>query len=101
MLIQIQKTSRQVGMERAVVVVLPAATVGFVVVIGIVVGAATAVAVAAVAVGSGPRRYEGTLLVQESPIPDWSYSHRSSRGRVPRVDATCRLVWHTPAQAFP
>lgn len=88
-------------MGLAVVAVLAAATVGFVVVIviGIVVAAATAVAV--VAVGSGPRRYEGTLLVQESPIPDWSYSHRSSRGRVPRVDATCRRAWHTPAQAFP
>ena len=84
-------------MGLAVVAVLAAATVGFVVVIGIVVAAARA---AAVAVGSGPRRYEGTLLVQESPIPDWSCSHRSSRGRVPRVDVACRRAWHTPAQAF-
>lgn len=86
-------------MGPAVVAVLAAATVGFVVVIGIAVAAATAVAVAVA--GSGPRRYEDTLPAQESPIPDWSCSHRSSRGRVPRVDATCRRAWHTPAQAFP
>jgi hypothetical protein len=87
-------------MGLAVVAVSAAATVGLVVVIGIVVVTAVAAAVV-VAVGSGPHRCGGTLLVQGSPIPDWSYSHRSSRGRVPRVDATCRRAWHTPAQAFP
>jgi len=74
---------------------LTAATVGtvFVFEIGIV--------VATVAAGSGLRRYEGIPLAQGSPIPDWSYSHRSSRGRAPRVGATCHHVAHTPVQASP
>ena len=59
------------------------------------------IVVVVVAAGSGPCRYEDTLLERGSPKPDWSYSHRSSRGRVPRVDATCHHAGHTPAQAFP
>ena len=65
------------------------------------VGIGIVVVIAAVAAGSGPCRYEDTLLERGSPKPDWSYSRRSSRGREPRVDATCHPAGHTPAQVFP
>ena len=62
---------------------------------------AVAVAVAAAAAGSGPHQCEDIPLAQESPIPGWSYSHRSSPGRVPHVGVICHHVERTPAQASP
>jgi len=59
--------------------------------------AAAAVAVA----GSDPRRCEGTPLVQGSPTHGWSYSRRSSQGRVLHVAVACPRDERTPAQASP
>lgn len=58
---------------------------------------AAAVAVA----GSGPHRCEGTPLVQGSPIHGWSYSRRSSQGRVLHVAVACHRGERTLAQASP
>ena len=79
-------------MELGVAVVLAA----------VAVATETEFAVAAVAVaGSGPRRCEGTPLVQGSPTHGWSYSRRSSQGRVLHVAVACHRGERTPAQASP
>ena len=69
----IQTKSHQTMMRSMVVVV---------VVLAVVVGTVGTVAVAA---GFGLHQCEDTPLGQGSPIPGWSCSHRSSRGRVPHV----------------
>ena len=85
-------------MEPEVAAALVVATFGTMAGIGVGIVVATAAAAAA---GSGLHRCGDIPLAPESPIPDWSYSHRSSRGRVPRVGATCHPVERTPAQASP
>ena len=74
----------------------------------ILMGLEAAVVLAAVAVatgtdfavaGSGPHRCGGTPLVQGNPTHGWSYSRRSSQGRVLRVAVACHRGEHTPAQA--
>ena len=74
------------GLEAAVVLAAVAVATG------------TGFAAAAAVAGFGPHRCGGTPLVQGNPTHGWSYSRRSSQGRVLRVAVACHRGERTPAR---